>query len=131
MDPSSPITEAFGRRKLALAVSVAVVGAMAFTMLESTVVRWFGEWFGVASFGDFWENWSDSAYMTFAGGYGHIYVLDSTLETAPALQVIMAPVARLAFGLSFPYPSAVLYPAAFWVAGPLFLGGMALPICAG
>ena len=68
--------------------------------------------------------------MTFAGGYGHIYVLDRTLETAPALQVIMAPIARLASGLSFPYPSAVLYPTAFLVAGPLYLGGMALPICA-
>jgi hypothetical protein len=43
--------------------------------------------------------------------------------------VVTAPIARLAFGLSFPYPSAVLYPTAFWVAGPLFLGAMALPIC--
>ena len=129
--PLVAVSEAFARRKLALLVAlVAVVGAMAFTMLESSVMRGFGEWFGVASFGDFWENWADSAYMTFAGGYGHVYVLDRTLETAPALQVVMAPIARLAFGLSFPYPSAVLYPAAFWVAGPLYLGGMALPICA-
>ncbi len=29
-------------------------------------------------------------------------------NNAPALQVIMAPIARLSFGLSFPYPSAVL-----------------------
>ena len=129
--PFVAVTEAFRRRKLALGVSVvAVVGAMAFTMLDSTVMRGFGEWWGVATFGDFWQNWADAAYMTFAGGYGHIYVLDRTLETAPALQVITAPIARLAFGLSFPYPSAVLYPTAYWVAGPLFLGGMALPICA-
>ena len=74
---------------------LAVVGAMAFSMLESTVMRGFGEWYGVASFGDFWQNWADAAYMTFAGGYGHIYVLDRTLETAPALQVITAPIARL------------------------------------
>lgn len=128
--PFVAIGEAFSRRKMALGVSVvAVVGAMAFTMFDSTIMRGFGEWWGVASYGDFWQNWADAAHMTFAGGYGHIYVLDRTLETAPALQVITAPIARLAFGLSFPYPSAVLYPTAFWVAGPLFLGGMALPIC--
>ena len=130
--PFVAVAEAFGRRKVALGVSVlAVVGAMAFSMLDSTVMRGFGEWYGLATFGDFWQNWADAAYMTFAGGYGHIYVLDRTLETAPALQVITAPIARLAFGLSFPYPSAVLYPTAYWVAGPLYLGGMALPICAG
>ena len=129
--PFVAVAEAFGRRKVALGVSVlGVVGAMAFSMLDSTVMRGFGEWFGVASYGDFWRNWADAADMTFSGGYGHIYVLDRTLETAPALQVIMAPIARLASGLSFPYPSAVLYPTAFWVAGPLYLGGMALPICA-
>jgi hypothetical protein len=129
--PFEAVGEAFRRRKLALGVSlVAVVGAMAFTMLDSTVMRGFGEWWGVASFGDFWQNWADSAYTTFAGGYGHLYTLDHTLETAPAFQVITAPIARLAFGLPFPYPSAVLYPEAFWVAGPLFLGCMALPICA-
>jgi hypothetical protein len=129
--PFVAVAESFGRRRVALGVSVlAVVGAMAFTMLDSTIMRGFGEWFGVATFGDFWQNWADAAYMTFSGGYGHIYVLDRTLETAPALQVITAPIARLAFHLPFPYPSAVLYPKAFWVAGPLFLGGMALPICA-
>lgn len=129
--PFAAVAEAFDRRKLALAISaVAVIGAMAFTMVESTVTRGFGEWFGVASFGDFWQNWADAAYTTFAGGYGHLYVLDRTLETAPALQVVTAPIARLAFDLHFPYPSAVLYPTAYWVAGPLFLGGMALPICA-
>jgi hypothetical protein len=129
--PFVAVSEAFGRRKVALGVSVlAVIGAMAFSMLDSTVMRGFGEWFSVATFGDFWQNWADAAYMTFSGGYGHIYVLDRTLETAPALQVITAPIARLFFGLSFPYPSAVLYPTAFWVAGPLYLGGMALPICA-
>jgi hypothetical protein len=129
--PFVAVKEAFDRRKLALLVSLlAVIGAMAFSMLDSTVMRGFGEWWGVASFGDFWQNWADAAYTTFSGGYGHLYVLDRTLETAPAFQVLTAPIARLAFGLPFPYPSAVLYPAAFWVAGPLFLGCMALPICA-
>jgi hypothetical protein len=129
--PFVACAEAFGRRKVALGVSVvAVVGAMAFSMLDSTIMRGFGEWFGVATYGDFWQNWADATYTTFAGGYGHIYVLDRTLETAPALQVIIAPIARLASGLSFPYPSAVLYPTAYWVAGPLYMGGMALPICA-
>lgn len=129
--PFTAVAQAFDRRKVALGVSVvAVVGAMAFSMLESTVTRGFSQWEGVATFGDFWRNWADAAYMTFAGGYGHIYVLDRTLETVPALQVITAPIARVAFGLSFPYPSAVLYPTAFWVAGPLYLSGMALPICA-
>ncbi|MBV8463574.1 MAG: hypothetical protein JO368_09790 [Acidimicrobiales bacterium] len=129
--PLDAIGAAFRRRKVALGVSLAaVVGAMAFTMFDSTVMRGFGEWWGVASFGDFWQNWADAAHTTIAGGYGHLYVLDRTLETAPALQVMSAPIARLAFGLHFPYPSAVLYPTAFWVAGPLFLGTMALPICA-
>lgn len=129
--PFIAVAEAFSRRKIALGVSVAaVVGAMAFSMLDSTIMRGFGEWYGVATYGDFWQNWADAAYTTFAGGYGHIYVLDRTLETAPALQVVTAPIARLAFGLSFPYPSPVLYPTAYWVAGPLFMGGMALPICA-
>ena len=127
--PFAAVAEAFERRKVALGVSVlAVVGAMAFSMLDAARLRGLGEWWG--GFGDFWKNWADAAYMTFAGGYGHIYVLDRTLETAPALQVITAPIARLAFGLPFPYPSAVLYPQAYWVAGPLFFGGMALPICA-
>ena len=129
--PFVAVAEAFGRRKVAIGVSVVgVVGAMAFSMLDSTVMRGFGEWFGVANYGDFWQNWADATYMTFSSGYGHIYALDSSLETAPALQVIIAPISRLAFHLSFPYPSAVLYPTAFWVAGPLYLGGMALPICA-
>ncbi|MFZ0667616.1 MAG: hypothetical protein WAM97_17840 [Acidimicrobiales bacterium] len=129
--PFVSIAEAVGRRRVGLGVSAAaVVGAMAFTMLESTVTRGFGEWWGVASFGDFWQNWADAANLTVSGGYGHLYVLDRTLETAPAFQTIIAPVARLAFGLPFPYPSAVLYPAAFWVAGPLYLGAIALPICA-
>ena len=130
--PFVAVAEALGRRKVALVVSLAgVIAAMAFSMLGSTVMRGFGAWWGVASFGDFWQNWADAAHTTFAGGYGHIYVLDRTLETAPALQVIVAPIARLAFHLPFPYPSDVLYPKAFWVAGPLFVGGIALPICAG
>ncbi len=129
--PFVAVAEAFGRRKVAIGVSLAaVIGAMAFSMLDSTIMRGFGEWYGVATFGDFWQNWVDAAYTTFAGGYGHIYVLDRSLETAPALQVVTAPIARLASGLSFPHPSYVLYPTAFWVAGPLYLGGMALPICA-
>ncbi len=129
--PFVAVAEAFGRRKVALAVSAAaVLGAMAFSMLDSTITRGIGEWWSVATFGDFWQNWVDAANMTFAGGYGHIYVLDRTLETAPALQVVLAPIARLASGLSFPYPSAVLYPTAYWVAGPIYLGAMALPICA-
>ena len=131
-DPSRPSPRpSDGGRWPSGCPSLAVIGAMAFSMLDSTVMRGFGEWYGLATFGDFWQNWADAAHMTFAGGFGHVYVLDSSLETAPALQVITAPIARLAFGLSFPYPSAVLYPTAYWVAGPLFLGGMALPICAG
>ncbi|HEX3981585.1 MAG TPA: hypothetical protein VHW93_10180, partial [Acidimicrobiales bacterium] len=129
--PFEAVTESARRRGVALGVSlVAVVGATAFTMFDSTVMRGFGEWWGVASFGDFWQNWADAAYTTFAGGYGHLYVLDRSLETPPALQVLTAPIARAAFGLHFPYPSAVLYPSAFWVAGPLFLSTMVLPICA-
>ena len=97
-DPSWPSPRrSVGARSPSGCPSLAVVGAMAFSMLDSTIMRGFGEWFGVATFGDFWQNWADAAYMTFAGGYGHIYVLDRTLETAPALQVITAPIARLAF----------------------------------
>jgi hypothetical protein len=44
--------------------------------------------------------------------------------------VLLAPIARLASGLSFPDPGDVLYPAAFWVAGPLLLSVMVLPMCA-
>jgi len=129
--PLDAVAEAFTRRKIALGVSLlAVVGAMAFSMLDSSVLHGSGQWYE-ASFNDFWRNWADGAYLTFGGGYGHIFILDRTLETAPALQVVIAPIARMGFGLSFPYPSPVLYPQAFWVAGPLFLGAMALPICAG
>ncbi len=129
--PLDAMVEAFSRRRIALGVSLlAVVGAMAFSMLDSSVLHGSGQWYE-ASFNDFWRNWADGAYMTFGGGYGHIYTLDRTLETAPALQVVIAPIARMGFGLSFPNPSSVLYPQAFWVAGPLFLGAMALPICAG
>ena len=128
--PLDAVREAFGRRKIALGVSLlAVIGAMAFAMLDSSVLHGSGQY--EASFDDLWRNWADGAYLTFGGGYGHIYVLDRTLETAPALQVAIAPIARLASGLSFPHPSVVLYPQAFWVAGPLFLGALALPLCAG
>ncbi len=68
--------------------------------------------------------------MTFGGGYGHVFALNAGLETAPTIQVLMAPIARIAFNLSFPYPGVVLYPSAFLVVGPLFLACMALPICA-
>ena len=128
--PLDAVLEAFGRRKIALGVSLlAVVGAMAFAMLDSSVLHGSGQY--EASFDDLWRNWADGAYLTFGGGYGHIYVLDRTLETAPALQVAIAPIARCASGLSFPNPSVVLYPQAFWVAGPLFLAALALPLCAG
>jgi hypothetical protein len=125
------VFEAFGRRKIALGVSLlAVVGAMAFSMVDSSLLHGSGQWFE-SSYNDFWRNWADSAYLTFSGGYGHLYVLDRTLETAPAIQVLMAPIARLAFGLSFPDPNTVLYPQAYWVAGPLLFALMAIPICAG
>jgi hypothetical protein len=125
------IRAAFRRRWLALAVSaVAVVGAMAFSMVDSSLLHGSGQWFE-SGFNDFWQNWSDATFLTFGGGYGHIYLLDRTLETAPALQVLTAPVARLASGLVYPDPNTVLYPEAFWVAGPLFLSFLALPVCAG
>ena len=44
--------------------------------------------------------------------------------------MLVAPFAGIASGLAFPDPGVVLYPSAYWVAGPLFLGTMALPICA-
>jgi hypothetical protein len=119
------------RRWLALAVSaVAVVGAMAFSMVDASLLHGSGQWYE-SSFNDFWRNWADSIYLTHAGGYAHLYRLDNTLETAPAMQVVMAPIARLAAGLHFPNPNPVLYPQAYWVAGPIFLAFMALPICGG
>jgi hypothetical protein len=127
--PWDAVAEGFGHRQLALGVAVvAVVGAMAFSMLDFSLLHHVGLWYE-SSFDDFWRSWSNSANMTFGGGYGHIFTLDAALETAPAWQVITAPIARLALGLSFPYPSAVLYPTAFWVAGPLFLSAMVLPLC--
>ena len=119
------------RRGLALGISlVAVVGAMAFAMVDASLLHGFGQWYE-AGFNDFWRAWATSADMTYSGGYGHIYALNVALETAPAWLVVIAPISRMAFGLPFPYPSAVLYPNAFWLAGPLFLSAMALPICAG
>ena len=118
-------------RGLALVVTaLGVIGAMAFSMLDFSLLHGVGEWYE-AGFNDFWRSWASSAHMTSAGGYGHIYNLDTALETAPGWLVLIAPISRLAFGLSFPYPSAVLYPSAFWIAGPLFLCAMVLPICAG
>jgi hypothetical protein len=128
--PFDAIVEAFGRRKLALGVTVlGVVGTMAFAMLDWSLLHGSGQWFN-AKFGDLWASWASAADMTFGGGYGHVYVLNGGLETAPTIQVLLAPVARLAFNLSFPYPGVVLYPTAFLVVGPLFLGCMAFPICA-
>jgi hypothetical protein len=128
--PIDAIVEAFGRRKIALGVTVlGVVGAMAFAMLNSSLLHGSGQWFN-AKFGDLWASWASSADTTFGGGYGHVFALNAGLETAPTIQVLMAPIARIAFNLSFPYPGVVLYPTAFLVVGPLFLGCMALPICA-
>ena len=128
--PFDAVVEAFGRRKMALGITVlGVVGAMAFAMLDWSLLHGSGQWFN-AKFGDLWASWVSSADMTFGGGYGHVYVLDGGLETAPTIQVLMAPVARIALNLSFPYPGVVLYPTAFLVVGPLFLSYMALPICA-
>jgi hypothetical protein len=129
--PFVAVADAFRRRRVALlVVLVAVVGAMAFSMLDSSLLHGSGQWYE-ASFNDFWRNWADGAFVTYSGGLGHLYLLDRTLETAPAWQVLIAPAARLGSHLPFPDPSVVLYPKAFWLAGPLFLGAMALPICAG
>ncbi|MGD0313900.1 MAG: hypothetical protein ABSC90_15720 [Acidimicrobiales bacterium] len=129
--PVEAVAEAFRRRRLAFAVTlVGVVGGMAFAMLDASLLHGAGQWYE-SSFNDFWRNWSDGAFVTFSGGFGHLYLLDRTLETAPAWQVLIAPVARLGFHLPFPDPSVVYYPKAFWLAGPLFLGAMVLPICAG
>ncbi len=129
--PLDAVAEAFRRRRVALAVSlVAIVGAMAFSMVDSSFLHGNGQWYE-SGFNDFWRNWTDGAFVTYSGGLGHLYILDKTLETAPAWQVLIAPVARLGSHLSYPDPSTVLYPRAFWLAGPLFLGAMALPLCAG
>jgi hypothetical protein len=129
--PFDALAAAFGRRNLALGMTlVAVVGAMAFSMLDFSLLHGVGQWYE-AGFNDFWRSWASSSYMTYSGGYGHIYALNTALETAPAWLFTIAPVSRLAFGLPFPYPSAVLYPNAFWLAGPVFLGAMVLPMCAG
>jgi hypothetical protein len=128
--PIEAVVEGFRQRKLALGVSVvAVVGAMAFAMFQSALIHGFGRWYE-SGFNDFWRTWVTSYEMTFGGGYAHIYALNTALETAPTVQVLLAPIARLASGLSFPDPGDVLYPAAFWVAGPILLSAMALPLCA-
>ncbi len=128
--PVQQAAQAFGRRKLALGVSlVGVVGAMAFAMLDASVLHGVGAWYNT-TFTDFWETWVTSADVTFNGGYGHIYILDRALETAPAVEVVFAPIARLALHLPFPLQGLVLYPKAFLIAAPLYLSAMALPICA-
>ena len=122
---------AFGRRKLALGVAlVGVIGALAFAMNDAAVLHGMGAWYNT-TFTDFWETWATSADITFAGGFGHVYTLDRALETAPAIEVLFAPVARIAFHLPFPLQGLVLYPKAFLIAAPLYLSAMALPICAG
>jgi hypothetical protein len=128
--PLDAAVVALRRRRLALGVSlVAVIGALTFSMVDSSLLHGSGQWFE-SSYNDFWRNWADSAFLTYGGGYAHIYQLDQTLETAPAIQVVMAPIARLAWGLSFPNPNVVLYPQAYWVAGPLLLALMVFPIAA-
>jgi hypothetical protein len=128
--PLEATVQAFGRRKLALGVSlVGVIGAVAFAMTDSAVLHGAGAWYNT-TFTDFWETWATSADSTFAGGYGHIYLLDRALETAPAVEVVFAPIARIAFHLSFPLQGLVVYPKAFLIAAPLYLSAMALPICA-
>jgi hypothetical protein len=118
------------RREWALGVGVvAVVGAMAFSMVDSSLLHGSGQWF-TSDYGDLWRNWVDGQLVTHAGGLGHLYRLDPSLETAPTLQVFLAPVARLGAGLSFPNPSAVLYPSAYWLLGPLAFALMLLPLCA-
>ena len=129
--PLQGAAQAFGRRKLALGVSlVGVIGALAFAMTDASVLHGVGAWYNT-TFTDFWETWATSADITFAGGFGHVYTLDRALETAPAIEVFVAPIARIAFHLPFPLQGLVLYPKAFLIAAPLYLSAMALPICAG
>lgn len=129
--PLQEVAKAFGHRKLALGISlVGVVGAMAFAMTDASILHGVGAWYNT-TFTDFWETWATSADTAFAGGYGHIYTLDRALETAPAIEVLVAPIARIAFHLPFPLQGLVLYPKAFLIAAPLYLSLMALPICAG
>jgi hypothetical protein len=128
--PFEEVARAFRRRKLALGVSLAgAVGAMAFAMLDASLLHGVGAWYNT-TFTDFWETWVSSADLTFSGGYGHIYILDRALETAPGVEVAFAPIARLALHLPFPLQGLVLYPKAFLIAAPLYLSAMALPICA-
>lgn len=128
--PFEALADAATRRRLALGVALlAVAGTMAFSMLDLPVLHGVGEWYE-SGFNDFWRTWASAAETTYAGGFAHVYGLDSALETAPAWLVVVAPVARLASGLPFPHPSPVTYPAAFWVAGPLFIAAVAVPLCA-
>jgi hypothetical protein len=128
--PLEAVAQAFGRRKLALGVSlVGLGGALAFAMLDASVLHGAGAWYNT-TFTDFWETWVTSADVTFGAGFGHVYILDRALETAPAIEVVVAPIARLALHLPFPLQGLVLYPKAFLVAAPLYLSAMALPICA-
>ncbi len=131
IEPLHAVAAALKRRAPALGVCLlAIVGAMAFSMLDDPLLHGLHQWFE-SGYNDFWRSWASSADMTYAGGYGHIYKLDAALETAPAWLALIAPISRAAFGLSFPSPSPVVSPVAFWVAGPIFLAAMALPLCAG
>ena len=56
--PFDAVAEAFGYRKVALGVTVvAVVGAMAFAMLDSSLLHGYGQWYN-SSFDDMWRSWS-------------------------------------------------------------------------
>ena len=121
---------AIRRRYLALGVGLlGIVGAMAFSMLDSSLLHGVGQWYE-SGYNDFWRSWSTAADVTRAGGLGHVFSLDTALETTPTWLIVLSPLARLASGLSFPDPSSVLYPSAYWVAGPAFLAAMLLPLCA-
>ncbi len=129
--PLREAAQAFQRRKLALGVAlVGVIGGLAFAMTDAAILHGMGAWYNT-TFTDFWETWATSADVTFAGGFGHVYTLDRALETAPAIEVLVAPIARIAFHLPFPLQGLVVYPKAFLIAAPLYLSAMVLPICAG
>ena len=129
--PFDAVVEAFGRRKMALGVTVlGVVGAMAFAMLDWSLLHGSGQWFN-AKFGDLWASWASSADMTFGGGYGHVYAPRcGDWKRHRRSRSCWRPSLGLPSICRFPYPGVVLYPTAFLVVGPLFLGCMALPICA-
>lgn len=128
--PWDAVRSAFVRRGLALGVALGVVvGAMAFSMLDYPVVHGLSGWLS-AQFDDLWTSWNAAALSTVGGGYGHVYSFDPLLEAAPGWLAVTAPVARMAFGLSFSIQRILLHPTAWWVAGPLFIGAVTVPLCA-